>query len=158
MSNPTHPGQLHHDPSFNTITDRKQRLFSSRVITNASSSKPRTTRHTSHCACNLPKPRPHKECVFQHNNHPCKNGSINHGHALSTHSLGDEPPAVAASGAISARCKSSNSVRNTKFQISIKPKISNLKLGIPPSHTMITNAAHTAARAPASVPSPAAVP
>ena len=46
--------------------------------------------------------------------------------------------------------------RNSKFNISIKPEISNSKFGIP-NHNMITNAAHTAARAPASVPPPAAV-
>ena len=29
-----------------------------------------TTRHTSNCACNLPEPRTHMECVFQYNSHP----------------------------------------------------------------------------------------
>ena len=71
-SSPTHPGQCLHDLSSTTFTDREQRLFSSRVITNAPSSQPRTTRHTSNCACKLPKPRPHKECEFQHKSHPCK--------------------------------------------------------------------------------------
>ena len=46
---------FHHDLRSTTFTEREQRLFSSRVITNASSSKPRTTRHTSNCACHLPK-------------------------------------------------------------------------------------------------------
>ena len=66
---PTDRGQFHHDLRSTTFTDRQQRLFSSRVITNDSSSKPRTTRHTSKCACNLPKHRPHMECIFQHNSH-----------------------------------------------------------------------------------------
>ena len=70
--NPTHPCHFHHDLRSTTFTDREQWLFSSRVITNASSSKPRTARHTSNCACNLPEPRPHKECVLQHNSHPVK--------------------------------------------------------------------------------------
>ena len=65
-SSPTHPGQFHHDPRSTTFTDRGQRLLSSPVITNASSSKPRTKRHTSNCACNLPKPRPHKEWALQY--------------------------------------------------------------------------------------------
>ena len=108
-SSPKHPGQFHHDLSSTTITDREQWLFSSRVITNASSNKTRATRHTFNCACNLPKPRPHKKCVFQHNSHPCKTEASNPGHALPTHSLGDEPPAVAASGAVSALRRNSKS-------------------------------------------------
>ena len=98
-SNTTSRGQFHHDLTFTTYTGREQGLSSSRVITNESSSKPRTTRHTSNCACNLPKPRPHMDCVVQYNSHPY-NGSIDPGHAPSTHSLGDKPPAVAASSAI----------------------------------------------------------
>ena len=48
------------------------------------------------------KTRPHTECVFQQNSHQ-QNDSINPVQTLSTHNLGDEPPAVAASGTISAQ-------------------------------------------------------
>ena len=65
-------------------------------------------RHTSNRACTLPKPRPHTEWVPQYNNHPT-NGIINPGHALSTDGLGDEPPAVAAPGTISALRRNSKS-------------------------------------------------
>ena len=129
-SNPTNRGQFHHDLRSTTFTGREQRFFSSRVITNESLSKPRTTRHTSNCACNLPKPRPHMDCVVQYNSHP-KNGSINPGQALSTHSLGDEPPAVAASGAISARAEIPSQKKKSIFNISIKPKISKSTFGTP---------------------------
>ena len=50
--------QFHHDLRSTTSTDREQLFVSSRV-TNAFSSKPRTTRHISNCACSLPKSRPH---------------------------------------------------------------------------------------------------
>ena len=117
-SNSTNHGHFHHGPKFITFTGREQRLFGSRVITNfiASSSKPRTTCHTSNCGCNLPKPRPHMDCVVQYDCFP-ENGIVNSGHALSTHSLGDQPPAVAASGAISARRGNSKSEkpRNSTF-------------------------------------------
>ena len=52
-SSTTRPGHFHHDIISTTFTDREQRLFSSGVIANAKSSKPRTTRLTSNCACNL---------------------------------------------------------------------------------------------------------
>ena len=78
--------------------------YSSRTLTDPTSSQTRTTRHTSNCACNLPKNRPHTEYVFDYNSHQY-NGSINPGQTLSTPSLGDEPPAVAASGTISAQRK-----------------------------------------------------
>ena len=100
-SNPTNRGQFHQDLRSTMITDREQGLLNSRVITNESSSKPRTTRHTSNCACNLPKPRPHMEWCFR-TTVTRTTEAYNPGHALSTHSLGDEPPAVAASGATSA--------------------------------------------------------
>ena len=46
-SSTTHPGHFHHDLRSTTVTEREQRLLSSRVIANASSSKPRAPRVTS---------------------------------------------------------------------------------------------------------------
>ena len=71
-SNPTNRGQFHYDLRSTTFTGLDQELFSSRVITNESSSKPRkarTTRHTSNCAPNVPKPRSHMDCEVQNNSH-----------------------------------------------------------------------------------------
>ena len=56
-SSPTHPGHFHHDLLPTTLTDREQRLLSSRVITNASSSKPRAPSVTppiAHATCRNP--------------------------------------------------------------------------------------------------------
>ena len=117
-SSPTHPGQVHRDLSSTTFTDREQRLFNSRIITNAPSSKPGTTRHTYNCACNLPKPRPQQECIFQHNSHPCKTEASTPD--MPTHSLGHEPPAAAASGAISALRRNSKSEKQVENQNSDK--------------------------------------
>ena len=63
-SNDKHRGHFQHDLRSTTFASREKCMFSSRVITNGSSSKPCTTRHTSNRGCNLPILRPHAECVF----------------------------------------------------------------------------------------------
>ena len=45
------------------------KIYSSRALTDPTSSKTRTTRHTSNYACNLPKNRLYMECVFQYDSH-----------------------------------------------------------------------------------------
>ena len=57
ISSPTHPGQFYQDLRSTTFTDREQRLFSSRVTTNASSSKPSAlsvTAPIAHATCRNP--------------------------------------------------------------------------------------------------------
>ena len=63
-SRPTHPGHFLHDIRANTFTAREQRLLSSRVITNASSSKPRAPSVTppiAYATCR--NPDTHGTCV-----------------------------------------------------------------------------------------------
>ena len=121
-SNPTNRGQVQHDLRSTTLADHENCLFSSRVVTSASLSKPRTKCQLQRL-WNLPKPRPKVECVFHHNSHPL-NGSINLIHALSIHSLSDEPPAVAASGAIRA-LRRSQKTSNSKIGHNRKSAIQN---------------------------------
>ena len=66
----SHHGQIYHGCWLCSF------LYSSRALSHPTSSKTRPTRHTSTCACNLPKNRTHTECVFQYNSHQW-NGSIN---------------------------------------------------------------------------------
>ena len=71
-SNPINRGQFHYGLRSTTFNGLDQELFSSRVITDESSSKPRkarTTRHTSICARNVPKPRSHMDCEVQNNSY-----------------------------------------------------------------------------------------
>ena len=60
---------------------------------------PRVTPPTAHANCRNPN---RTRNVYSSATATRKKGSINPGHALSTHSLGDEPPVVAATGITSA--------------------------------------------------------
>ena len=56
-SRPTHPGHFHHDLRSTTCTYREERLLSSRVVNNASSTKPRARSVTPpivHSTCGNP--------------------------------------------------------------------------------------------------------
>ena len=44
-------------------------IHSSHALTDPTSCRTRTARHTSNCACSLPKSKPHTRCVFQYNSH-----------------------------------------------------------------------------------------
>ena len=80
---------------------------------------PRVTPPIAHAACRIPD---HTWNV----DFTTVTRTINPGHALPTHSLGDEPPAVAASGATSALCKnSSQRSRKSKFKQNRKPATQN---------------------------------
>ena len=158
-SSPTHPGHFHHDLRSTTFTDREQRLLSSRIITNASSSKPRAPSVTppiAHATCRNPD---HTWNVY-FSTTVTRKPEASTPDMLCPHArLGDEPPAVAASGAISARRKNSKSEKkNSNFEISVRPKISNAKFGIPSNQSMTKNAAQNAVRVTASNPSSAAAP
>ena len=124
-------------------------LYSSRALADPTSSQTRNTRHTSKCAFNLRK-TDHTRNVYSSTIATSKTQHQPRT-TLSTHSLGDELPAVAASGTISAQRKKLQ-VRKTEKQ--------QLRILNPSPNTIykITNATRTAARAPASAPPSAAVP
>ena len=131
-SNPTHPGNFHLGLRSATFTDREQRMLSSRVITNAPSSKsraPSVALSTAHATCRNPD---HTWNVYFST--ATRQTEASTPDMLCPHSLGDEPPAVAASaGATSALRKNSKyekKTRDSKFRKKIK--VSNSEFGIPP--------------------------
>ena len=79
--------------------------------------------------------------LFLRNSNPY-NGSVNLRHDLSTHSLGDEISAMAASGSISAQRRISKG-QKVEVQNSEKLKLTTLNPGPPPPshHNIIANAA-----------------
>ena len=86
-------------PSLLTVNNDSSAAASSPMNLQANHA-PRVTPSIAHANCQNPN-HIYMECVFQLNSHTC-NESINPGHALSTHSIGDEPPALAVSGTTSS--------------------------------------------------------
>ena len=116
-SSPTHPGHFHRDLRPTTFTDREQRLLSSRVITNAASSKPRAPSVTppiAHATCRNPD---HTWNVY-FSSTVTRQTESSTPDILCPHSLGDEPPAVADSaGTTSPHRRNSKSEINSKLKI-----------------------------------------
>ena len=154
-SSPTRPGQFHHNLRSTTFTDHEQRLLWSRVIINASSSKPRAPSVTppiAHATCRNPD---HTWNVY-FSTTATRKTEASTPDMLCPHNLGDEPPAVAASaGATSALRKKYKSLKKLEIQNLDKTENQQIRIRDP---KMITNAAHTAARAPTSAPPSAAAP
>ena len=118
-SNPTHPGNFHLGLRSATFTDREQRMLSSRVITNAPSSKsraPSVALSTAHATCRNPD---HTWNVY-FSTTVARQTEASTPDMLCPHSLGDEPPAVAASGgatsALRKNSKSAKKTRNSNFR------------------------------------------
>ena len=117
-SSPSHSGHFHHDLRSTTFPDREQRLLSSRVITDASSSKqcaPSVTPRIARATCRNPD---HTWNVY-FSTTVTRQTEASTTDMLCPHSLGDEPPAAAASeGATSALRKNSTSEKkSSKFKI-----------------------------------------
>ena len=129
-SSPTHPGQFHHDLSYTTFTDVNNGCHLQ------ANHAPRVTPPIN-CACNLPKPRLHKKCVFQHKSHPCKTQASTtdmvcpHTASAMNRQLWLRQVLSAPGAEISSQKKT----RNSTFRPNQKSAVQNS--GPPPNHNMI---------------------
>ena len=131
-SSPTHPGHFHHDLRSTTFADREQRLLSSRVITNESSSKPRAPAPSLQLRMQLAETQTtHGTCISVQQS-PVKR--IHQSRTCSVHTQASAMnrqlwlrQVLSSPGAEIPSHK-----EYSKFNISIKPKISNSEFGIPP--------------------------
>ena len=112
-------GQVQHIPVSFTMTQVLPRLLTVNNGCSAAASSPmhlqanhapRVTPPIAHATC-----RNSEEWVFQHNSHPCKTEASTPDMFLSTHSLVDEPPAVAASGVILTWAHDCNTCTSSKL-------------------------------------------
>ena len=91
---------------------------------------PRVTPKIAHATCR--KLRPHKECVFQHNSHPCKTEESTPD-MICPHTASAMNHQLKRRQVLSAPCAEIPSQKkNLKFKPSKKPNIRNSKFGIPP--------------------------
>lgn len=110
---PTIRGKVRHNLIFTSCTDHEIDISTAPSSPMHLLRKPRATRQILNCACNLAK---HGMCISVRQ--PRTNVTINSGHALSKHTLGDKPTAVAASDTVSALRKNPQAVESkcSKFR------------------------------------------
>ena len=135
-SSPTHRGHFHHDLISTTFTDREKRFLSRCVITNAYSSKPRApsaTPQIAHATCRNPD---HTWNVYFSTKVTRKTEASTPDMFCPHTGLGDEPPAVTASGAVSARRKKAKSKNKLEIQNCDKTEIQQFKTRDAPQITI----------------------